>query len=265
MSEILRLSSALWSLLHILVLFMFFYVPGYSRKKGLIITYSVMVPLVLSSFVFFFFMAKHRDFRFLFTFCLVETMSALPTNIIYRSEDMPVMLIFLVIMPIMYLNIFQILSYQNKLYTAAREQELMRIQSSYMQVRLQTIDVMLQKEAYEDVRGYIKSAQQTLETPPGERFCKNAILDAVCSFYFKLAAEKEIRVGHSLNIPEELPVKAEELSIVLANTLENAIHACEKLPADKRVVKCRCIDHPQFMLQISNPRDRRNTTKARVP
>ena len=47
MSEILRLTSAAWSLFHILILFMFFYSPRFSRKKTTIITCATMVPLVL--------------------------------------------------------------------------------------------------------------------------------------------------------------------------------------------------------------------------
>ncbi len=100
MSEIFRLTSAAWSLFHILILFMFFYSPRYSRKKTIRITCATMVPLVLvnalllalleravygklvlfllviPSFAFFFFLSKHRDFRFVFTFCLVDTISA---------------------------------------------------------------------------------------------------------------------------------------------------------------------------------------------
>lgn len=40
MSEVLRLSSAAWSLLHVLVLFLFFYSSRLERKKTLVITLS---------------------------------------------------------------------------------------------------------------------------------------------------------------------------------------------------------------------------------
>ena len=100
MSEVLRLSSAAYSLVHILVMFFLFYAPRYSKKKTLIITSSVMGPLiignmillsimeqaafgkivlflmVLPSFALFIYLAKHRDFRFVFTFCLADTISA---------------------------------------------------------------------------------------------------------------------------------------------------------------------------------------------
>ena len=184
------------------------------------------------------------------------------------------MLILMVLMPLMYLNIFQVLNHQNKLHTAQREQELWQIQSNHMQRqiaqlaesdkrvslerhdlrhRLQILDVMLQKGEVEEARAFISSAQETLQAPEGLTYCKNAILDAVFSYYFKQAQEKEIKVESSLSIPENPPVDASELSVVIANALENAIHACEKLPKDKRIISCKCIETPQFILQISNP------------
>lgn len=372
MSEILRLSSAAWSLLHILVLFMFFYAPRYSGKKTGIITCAAMIPLVivntlllaffgqqiygklllftlvLPSFAFFFFLARHRDFRFVFTFCLVDTISAeiiilsmilnqyitpnsnivmfairmvsfplveyfavkklrkpyfeiqrsikkgwtlfslvsviyyvlilamiaYPTTITDRPDDMPIMLVLLVLMPLMYFNIFQLLAHQNKLHAVRREQELWQIQSIRMQRqirqmaqadervkterhnlrhRLSSIDMMLQKNEISEAREYISTSLEALVEPTGEKYCKNPVLDAVFSYYFKLAQDKGIRVEHALHVPDELPVEAVELSIVLANALENAILACENLSEDRRWIKCRCIEKPQFMLQISNP------------
>ncbi len=225
MSEFLRLSSATWSLVHILLLFMLFYNPRYSRKKTLILTginmltlvilnivllwwlgretygQIILFTLVLPSFLFFFFMAKHRDFRFIFTFCVVDTVSAeiiiismladtflandsrilmfiirilafpiieylaikklrksyieiqnslkkgwgvlsfvsvlfyvmlltmiaYPSLITERPKDVPVMVLLLVLMPLMYLNIFQILAHQNKIHIMQHEQELLQL------------------------------------------------------------------------------------------------------------------------------------------
>ena len=121
--------------------------------------------------------------------------------------------------------------------------------------RLQIIDVMLQKGEVNEAREFINSTHETLQAPIGLVYCKNAVLDAVFSFYFKQAQEKDIRIESTLSIPDVLPVDPSELSIVIANALENAIHACEKLPQEKRVISCRCIEKPQFMLQIRNPFD----------
>ena len=97
---ILRDISILWSFIHVLILFIFLYESRYSKKKTIIWTVATMAPLIvlnmilffklgpqltggalimltctLPSLIFFWIMAKHRDGRFLFTFCMVDTLS----------------------------------------------------------------------------------------------------------------------------------------------------------------------------------------------
>ena len=43
------------------------------------------------------------------------------------------------------------------------------------------------------------------------------------------------------------------MAIVLANALENAIHANLELPRDQRKILCKIVGSPSVMLEISNP------------
>ncbi len=96
---ILRDLSVIWSLFHVLVLFLFLYDCRYSLQKTFILTGIFMVPLgvlnavcfmhfgperyaqqifficSIPSLIFFLLMAKKPDGRFLFTFCLSDTVS----------------------------------------------------------------------------------------------------------------------------------------------------------------------------------------------
>lgn len=373
MSEILRLSSAYWSLIHTAVIFLVFFRSKYSVKKTVLLSCIFVLPiiaanmiiftiygadiygklllltLVLPTFIFFYIISSLRDFRFLFTFCLVDTVSAaliilssvlnyyitpntnilmflirvfgflileiasakkyrhvyfeiqesvtvgwglftlvaivfytvfiylnaFPTAITERPEDMPTLLIFIFLMSLMYVNIFLLLFNQLKLNEARFREELWILQSNHMQRRishmteadkrvrferhnlrhrLQTIDMMLQKDDLSSAREYIANVtEEALETPIHERYCVNTVLDAVFSYYIGLATEKGIRVEHSLSLEQTLPVPPEELSVVIANALENAIIACENLPEEKRYIKCKCIQSPQLIFSISNP------------
>lgn len=95
---ILKDISVLWSLLHVLVMFALLFESRYPRKKCVRMTVITMVPLLLVNFfiylvlgpegalgvllltatvpslIFFWILAKHRDGRFLFTFCLCDTL-----------------------------------------------------------------------------------------------------------------------------------------------------------------------------------------------
>ena len=97
MGTILRDISLVWTLLHCCFMFMLLYESRYTARKTNILTCIFIVPLiiinmmiviflgtekagqlvvvacVLPSLIFFLIMAKNRDTRFLFTFCLVDT------------------------------------------------------------------------------------------------------------------------------------------------------------------------------------------------
>ena len=56
-----------------------------------------------------------------------------------------------------------------------------------------------------------------------------------------------------ISLPDKLPVNEGELAIVVANALENAIHANLSLPREKRKIRCKMVGTPSIMLEISNP------------
>ncbi len=91
--------SMLWSLSHILILFMSLYRSRYSKRKTIFLTVAAMAPLILlnmaglvtygaefmgkvfiltctlPSFAFFWFVSADKKGRFLFTFCLADTVA----------------------------------------------------------------------------------------------------------------------------------------------------------------------------------------------
>lgn len=97
MNTILRDISIVWTLLHCCFMFMLLYESRFSARKTNLFTCIFLLPIiavnmanvlflgiekagqlvvfscVLPSLLFFFLMAKNRDTRFLFTFCLVDT------------------------------------------------------------------------------------------------------------------------------------------------------------------------------------------------
>ena len=88
-----------------------------------------------------------------------------------------------------------------------------------------------------------------------ESYTDHKILDAVLSSYLEWAKRKDIRVAAKLTFPEKLPVQEADLATALANALENAIQACEKIESPKRYIEIKSITHPRFMLQVRNSFD----------
>lgn len=363
--------SIMWSLFHILILFIFLYESRFDRRKTLFLTCIAMLPLIavnvtglillgtegmgkifpftctLPSLLFFFIVAKYRDGRFFFTFCLADTislevivlsnivdfflpgrhfivmffmrlfafpalelityrylrkpyhklqqsirtgwgafalisalfyvllwlMSNFPVTVTARPEYIPAVLLVLALMPLMYLNIFQVLYRQQQIFYLESEQNLLRVQAAAITQRmaqtaeseeqlriirhdlrhqLRTISALIKEEQYDDALRLSMNSDSHLEESQIRHWCSHPILDAVFASYFQQAEKEGIRIHADITLPEILPAEAAELSTVFANALENAINACRNLEPEQRFINCKCIGSPTLMFKLEN-------------
>ena len=147
----------------------------------------------------------------------------------------------------------QVSALRNRMEAVQAIEETVRIERHDLRHRLNTVATLVQAGNIETALTYIGSAQEQLDREQLQRWCANPLLDAVFSFYAEQARRNQIQLEMHLSFPEVLPVDAAGLSIVFANALENAIHACEKLPEEQRRILCRSISYPRLMLEVSNP------------
>jgi len=80
----------------------------------------------------------------------------------------------------------------------------------------------------------------------------NIAFDAIISSKKALAESKNIKFITQLQIPEKLSVEAVDLCVIFGNSLDNAIEACEKLDANKRINVSAIYDNNQLICKISN-------------
>ncbi len=87
------------------------------------------------------------------------------------------------------------------------------------------------------------------------RYCANRAVDALAAHYDELAEEQNSVIEWTLDLPDKLPLTDMEYCAMLGNLVENALHAVEKLPMEKRRVKVGsqqssdsiltiCVDNP---------------------
>jgi len=372
--NILRNISIFWSLLHTLILFFILFESRYSKKKTLTLTLITMGPLSLlngilavildpatigtlllftlslPSLIFFWFLAKNRDGRFFFTFCMIDTtvleimyitqiinyhttpdsflvmflirliaypllelwiykklrvtyldvqshtkngwwlfatigalfyvfislLVSTPSSITERPEYYPVVILFFIIMPLIYLNIILTLFRQQHYYQMIEEENILRLQTSNVITRVEelaeanekfreerhnfrhkmkTIASLVESQQYDELALLVEEYKEVYQKTAVTRYCKNAILDAVFSAYIKRAENLGISVQLGLAFPDVIPVNETELATAFANAIENAIHACEKLPPQKRFIEIKVISKPKFIAMIKNSFD----------
>jgi len=162
---------------------------------------------------------------------------------------------------------------EKELYAQTRE-DLLRVQMNAMQERLQMIDetnrrnliaahdrrhidntlleLLRQGEMDEAVSRLEQTASARFNT--AKRYCENTTVNASVAYYAAIAESEDILFKAHLDIPDILSIDVLELSIVIGNLLENAIHSCEKLPQDKeRYINFTFLCDDQLVFEIENP------------
>ncbi|WP_415238459.1 sensor histidine kinase [Seleniivibrio woodruffii] len=88
----------------------------------------------------------------------------------------------------------------------------------------------------------------------GRVFCENPAVNAAVCHYTAIAEQRGIPAEVTLDIPAALNVDALELSMVVSNLMENAIHSCESLPIGREpYIRFICRSAGRLLLEIENP------------
>ncbi len=99
-----------------------------------------------------------------------------------------------------------------------------------MRHHLIALSALLQEGKYSEAQRYLADWKGQLTLIETENWCRNAAINGVLSSYLAQAKETGCTTDVTVTIPEELPFEEVDLCVVLANTLENAINACEAAP-----------------------------------
>ena len=84
-------------------------------------------------------------------------------------------------------------------------------------------------------------------------YCKNSVINAVMSALLERAERAGIAVSARVKIPEEITFESSDLSIVLANAVENSINACAAVADGERVINLTAeCEGGKFTLCIEN-------------
>ncbi|MCQ5128978.1 GHKL domain-containing protein [Butyricicoccus faecihominis] len=140
-----------------------------------------------------------------------------------------------------------------------RQDEAERVFRHDLRHHVNALSTCIDAGAYEEARALLQRTQQTLNgleqtRQTITRYTGRPVLDAVLSSYGDALEQCDARYQVALRLPETLEPDLAELSTVLSNALENALHACLALPKGReRAVKVLGETHgAQFLLTVSN-------------
>ena len=151
------------------------------------------------------------------------------------------------------LSTLQLAALQRRMEAVKAAEDTIRTERHDLRHRLQAAAELVSRSDREAALAFLDAAQARLDEQVVTRWCRPPVLDAVFSVYLNQAKNQGIAVETKLSLPDVLPADEGELAIVLANALENAIHANLELPQDARQIRCKMLATPSLMLEISNP------------
>lgn len=209
-------------------------------------------------------------------YILLNISMGYPTKITERPEYLPAFGLLLILMPIMYGNIFRTLRNQQQMHSLDEQENILRLQVDNMTARveefsaadakfrverhnfrhkMQTIAGLVENKQYDELYALVQEYSDTIRETRVIRYCDYPVIDAVLAAYLQRAENKGIRVTAAIAFPDGLSISETELATVFANAIENAINACEKLPQHERFIKVKVLAVPRLMIQISNSYD----------
>lgn len=151
------------------------------------------------------------------------------------------------------LSTLQLAALQSRMEAVKAAEDTIRTERHDLRHRLQAAAELVSRSDREAALAFLDAAQARLDEQVVTHWCRPPVLDAVFSVYLNQAKNQGITVETKLSLPDVLPADEGELAIVLANALENAIHANLELPQDARQIRCKMLATPSLMLEISNP------------
>ena len=118
---------------------------------------------------------------------------------------------------------------------------------------LLSISSYIENNDNEKALEYINEVIHTSDKTVTQRYCKNEIINLILSSHESELEHNYIHFEYSIQLPETLAVSDVDMTAILSNALENAIHAVLKLPEARREIKLDMrLNEEKLLISLKN-------------
>jgi len=157
----------------------------------------------------------------------------------------------------------QMLHYDQFRVDIARTQTIRR----EIAAELKEANILLGQQQQEAAQSKLEQVASTLTRK--KHFCDHRVVDALLFEKGSLCSERNVRLIHTLDVPESLPLSGVELCAVFGNVMDNAITACSAMPAETRFIELKAgVSGGFFIIKARNsaaPPPERNPAERLAP
>lgn len=189
-------------------------------------------------------------------------------------------LYLIVLLGLLYTNIM-VIYYTNRINEQAQEKKMWEIaehhyamqQEYYDQIRIQQEET---RALWHDISKYLRASQvensasaeaqvqEMLNSIPCVVDVNNRIVSVILNEYLQIAKSSGVTLETDVHVPSELFITAADLYVLIGNTLDNAIEACEDIPTDRRVISLKLKVHNSILFyEVTNPYEEKHLFKVK--
>lgn len=118
---------------------------------------------------------------------------------------------------------------------------------------IQVLKAHLDRGKIEEADHYLDELEQDLNQVDTYIKSGNLMIDAILNGKLTMAKQKEIALNCKAKLPDKLTIEDVDLCVILGNLLDNAIEACEQIPASQRFIRIYLsVNGGQLYLSIQN-------------
>lgn len=137
---------------------------------------------------------------------------------------------------------------QMKIYHSISENyELQKSKAHEFKNQILCIEALLKEKEYIEASKYVNSISNSLMNEKNAINTNHVIINAILNTKYEEALKKQIVFSVKVNDLKNINIEDEDLVVLLANLLNNAIEACDKCEK-KRVIKLKFIDEDDHVI-----------------
>ncbi len=253
----------------------------------LFIIYKYLRPYIIKVLVY-----SDVKIRFLLVipliYYVVAYLTTVYTQLLYTSRIVVIGILTIGLTATFYYFFIVYFNEMEKKFELVNEQSILAVQISALHARaetmklaeesaiilrhdlrhhLQLINGYLIEDNVEEARRYLSVIEKNMYQYVATKYCDNDAVNLILSSYIGMAKNEGLTVQSHVSIPKTCEIADIDLCVILANAIENAIHACINIKdSTDRTIHISCLSkNHKLLIQITNSFDGVVTFKNDMP
>ncbi len=119
---------------------------------------------------------------------------------------------------------------------------------------LSTLSEYIETDQPEKAKTYIQEIIEVSDSTRQKKYCANDIVNMILSYYEDAILESDVQFDYSLQISSKTKISDVDLTSILSNSLENALHAVLELPEEHRRIDLNITEKSgKLLISVKNP------------